>query len=196
VASTKTTTAKEWLNPLSDIPSAVAALNSGGVVAYPTEAVFGLGCDPHSESALDKIITLKGRDDKKGMIVIAANYIQLLPFLAFDAPHLRDKICAPDLPPTTWIVAAKATLSPRLTGGRDTVAIRITGHALAAALCSAFGGAITSTSANISSREPARSAAGVRGQFERGIDVIIDAPVGALAQPTRIIDARTDEVLR
>ncbi|MEM7206560.1 MAG: L-threonylcarbamoyladenylate synthase [Pseudomonadota bacterium] len=184
------------MTQLPDIAGAVAALRSGGVIAYPTEAVYGLGCNPHDERALDKIISLKGRDDKKGMIVIAADYDQVLPFLAADTHNLRDKICAPELLPTTWIVDAAASLSDLLTGGRDTIAVRITGHVTAATICASFGGAITSTSANISTHEPARSADQVLEQFNSGIDVIIDAPLGSLAQPTRIIDARTDEVLR
>ena len=177
------------------LTEAVSALHAGGVVAYPTEAVFGLGCDPHNESALQKLIALKGRDSAKGMIVIAADYTQLQPYLADHSNTLREKLCCSEIP-TTWIVSAAEALSPLLTGGRTTVAVRITRHSTAAALCTAFGGAVTSTSANLSGHSPARSGAEVRRQFANDAVTIIDEAVGKLSQPTRIIDARTNEVLR
>ena len=159
-------------------------------------AVFGLGCDPQNHSALEKIIALKGRDSGKGMIIIAANYDQLLFYLKNPGDSLKQKLLnEPDIP-TTWVVDATTHLSPLLTGGRDTIAVRITQHKIAATLCTQFGGAITSTSANLSGNEPIKSAAQITQQFPTGVDTVIDASVGTLSQPTRIIDARTNEKLR
>ena len=179
-----------------DFSSAVDALRAGGIVAYPTEAVYGLGCDPGNEEALAKVISLKGRDNDKGLIIIAADYAQLVPFLDTPDGTFRKKILAHLDTPTTWVVDAAPTISVMLTGGRNTIAVRVSQHPVAARLCREFGGAITSTSANLSGCEPARTADEVQEQFPAGIDTIIDAPVGTLSQPTRIIDARTGEVLR
>lgn len=181
---------------MPDLSDAVAALSAGGVVAYPTEAVYGLGCDPDNYSALEKIVQLKGRDADKGMIIIAAEFGQLAPYLKNPDNTLRDKLNREADTPTTWVVDAAERLHKLLTGGRSTIAVRITQHPTAAALSRSFGGAITSTSANPSGAEPARTAAEVLRQFPQGIDTVVDAAVGDLAQPTRIIDARTNERLR
>lgn len=182
--------------PSPDLQQAIESLRAGGIIAYPTEAVYGLGCDPHNEAALQKLLSLKQRDDGKGVIIIAADYRQLAGFIAPHTGALQQRLSTPAATPTTWVVEAAATLSPRLTGGRTTIAVRITDHPVAAAICRLFAGPITSTSANLSGSPPAKSAQAVRQQFPQGIDTFIDAPVGTLSQPTQIIDAHIGARLR
>jgi len=178
------------------LQAAVDALRAGAIIAYPTESVYGLGCDPLNESALQNLIALKRRDAGSGLIVIASDYAQIERFIAPHDEHLKRLLCEPVSTPTTWVVDAAEALSPLLTGGRTTLAVRITEHPVAAAICHLFGGPITSTSANSSGQPPARSAADVRTRFPRGIDLVVDGSTGKLDRPTKIIDARTGEVLR
>lgn len=176
--------------------AAVAALRAGGVVAYPTEAVYGLGCDPRDAAALERILALKGRPDSLGLILIASEFSQLAPFLAPLPPELEARATATWPGPVTWIWPCVPGLPAVLTGGRDTLAARVTAHAGAAALCHAFGGAVVSTSANRHGEPPARDAAAVRAAFPVGLDAVIDGPCGGHARPTEIRDVRTGAVLR
>lgn len=178
------------------LAAAVAALRAGGVVAYPTEAVYGLGCDPRDVAALDRVLALKGRPAALGLILIASAFSELAPYLVPLPPELEARASATWPGPVTWIWPCTAGLPPVLTGGRDTLAVRVTAHPGAAALCHAFGGAIVSTSANRHGEAPARDAAMVRAAFGAGVDVVVEGPCGGLARPTEIRDVRTGAVLR
>lgn len=176
--------------------AAVAALARGGIVAYPTEAVYGLGCDPANDGALGRLLSLKRRPADKGLILIGANLAMLEPWLGPLDAELRGRI-EPTWPgPTTWLLPAGADCPPLLRGAHDTIAVRVTDHPIAAALCNAWDGALVSTSANPSGRESAREAAEVRRLFGDRVQAIVDGPVGGRARPTPILDARTGQILR
>lgn len=179
-----------------DLAAACRALARGGIVAYPTEAVFGLGCDPANAHAVDRLLALKQRDRHKGLILIAADTEALTPWLAPLTPAIRARI-EPTWPgPVTWLLPAAPDCPTCIRGAHDTVAVRVTAHPVAAALCRTWRGALVSTSANRGGGEPARDAATVRRLFGDGLDVVIDAPVGGLERPTPIRDARTGATLR
>lgn len=180
----------------ADLTDAVAALRRGGIVAYPTEAVYGLGCDPQDAHALDRLLTLKGRSTAPGLILIASAFSQIAPFLAPLPPELEARATASWPGPVTWVWPAAPSVPATLTGGRDTLAVRVTAHPLAAALCHAFGGALVSTSANRHGAAPARDAAGVRAAFGAALDVVIEGDCGGLARPTEIRDVRSGAVVR
>lgn len=180
---------------------AVAALRRGGVVAYPTEAVYGLGCMPTAGHALQRIIDIKSRDAGKGMILIGADAEQLLPWV--DVAAFGGAVAfgaaldvATVTRPTTWIVPAAAACPDAITGGRDTVAVRITTHPVAAGLCVAVGSALTSTSANRSGRPPIRRPLPLRREFGADLDAIVATPVGTETAPSRIVDFASGTVLR
>lgn len=179
---------------------AARILANGGVVAYPTEAVFGLGCDPWDREAVARILAIKGRPVSKGLILIAADFIQLGPFLAPLAPDRRDEILASWPGPVTWVLPVRRTTPAWLTGRFATLAVRVTAHPLAAGLCRAFGGAIVSTSANRAGRPPARSVLalhrGLGGPAAGGIDLIVPGACGGADRPSIIRDGRTGRVLR
>ncbi|HEY1990849.1 MAG TPA: Sua5/YciO/YrdC/YwlC family protein [Gammaproteobacteria bacterium] len=175
---------------------AVETVRSGGVIAYPTEAVYGLGCDPLQHLAVRRIIALKQRDAAKGLILIASHISQLLPFMAELPAGVLPKLEASWPGPVTWVVPAAPTLPFWLSGGRSTVAVRISAHPIVAALCTALGMALVSTSANKSGQPPARTALSARMQLGEGLDYILPGAVGGLNKPTEIREALTGKVLR
>lgn len=179
-----------------DLSKAIAALHSGGVIAYPTEAVFGLGCDPHQEMALARIIEIKGRDTHKGFILIAASQDQLTPFLAPVQAAWQTQFDNAWPGPVTFVVPARHGTSQLLSGSRDTLAVRVSSHPLVQRLCREFGGAIVSTSANRSGQEPCRDTASTVKIFGSQLDAIVGGNVGLLTSPTRIIDVRSGALIR
>ena len=175
---------------------AAALLRQGGIVAYPTEAVFGLGCDPWNEIALDRLIGLKGRSEAKGLILVAADPAQLEPFVLPLEKAVRERLAATWPGPVTWIVHSRPGLPAALTGGRATVAVRVTRHPVAAALCREFGGALVSTSANRAGRSPARSPFQVRRVFGPRLDYILHGALGGRRRPSEIREASSGRILR
>ena len=172
------------------------ALAGGGVIAYPTEGVWGLGCEPLNRHACARILSLKRRPRAKGFILIASDFSQLKPFVqAMPGAKL-----APALKtwpgPATWLVPASAWLPQYLTGGRRTLAVRVTAHPAARALCAAYGGPIVSTSANISGHAPARTALQVQRQFGGALDYVVPGETGGLKGPTPIRDLVTGRQVR
>ncbi|MDD4965360.1 Sua5/YciO/YrdC/YwlC family protein [Halothiobacillus sp.] len=170
-------------------------VSQGGVIAYPTEAVFGLGCDPLDEIAVERILTLKQRDWRKGLILLAANLEQIHPWISLSSEELA-RISAHWPGPSTWVVPASQNTPDWITGGRDEVAVRVTAHPVAAALAQAANTAIVSTSANPAQRPPARSALAVRRYFDDRLEGILTGPVDTQAQPTPIRHWRTGDWLR
>ncbi|MBK5969736.1 MULTISPECIES: L-threonylcarbamoyladenylate synthase [Thiorhodovibrio] len=171
-------------------------LRSGGVLAYPTEAVYGLGCDPRNERALERLLALKQRSPDKGLILIAADYADLRPFVLELAPERMAEIFASWPGPNTWLLPARGDTSQLLTGRFDTLAVRVTAHPLAAALCRAFAGALVSTSANLASRPPARRAWQIGRRLDSKPDYGLVGDCGGRGQPSRIRDGRSGQVLR
>ena len=167
----------------------------GGVIAYATEAVFGLGCDPLNAQAVARILAIKQRDAAKGFILIAADISQLEPFMQIDQ-RMRTALLETWPGPVTWVVPASGGVPEYLTGGRDTLAVRVTAHPVARALCEATGLALVSTSANLSGHSPLRSPITVRRLLGKHVDYVVPGTVGGLKKPTEIRDARTGAVLR
>jgi L-threonylcarbamoyladenylate synthase len=175
---------------------AARVLRAGGIVAYPTEGVFGLGCDPLDPRAVRRVLELKGRSARKGLILIGSDFAQVRPFLLPPGRQLGRRLRADWPGPVTWVLPAAPGVPGWLTGGRDTLAVRVTAHPLAAALCRTFGRALVSTSANRSGAPPARSALGVRRLFGDSVDMVLHGPLGGLRGRTPIRDGTTGGLLR
>ena len=178
---------------------AVKVLQQGGVIAYPTEAVYGLGCDPKNLSAVKKILEIKQRKKEKGLILVAANFKQLKPYLLPLEKDIEKKLLASwknQNGAITWLVPAKKEVSEYLKGQFDTLAVRVSNHPVVKELCEMFNGAIISTSANIATKEAARTAEQVKQIFADKIDVIIEGETNVDALPSEIRDALTDEIIR
>lgn len=172
------------------------ALRDGGVIAYPTETVYGLGCDPLNLYAVEELLALKHRPMAKGLILIAAELHQLLPYIDVNESTLLDKLETPGTHPTTWVVPARPDTPAWLSGAHDSIAVRITSHPLAAALCSEFDGAIVSTSANPAGRPPAHTALAVRRYFGDRLDYLLHASRHANTRPSEIRELISDKVIR
>jgi L-threonylcarbamoyladenylate synthase len=178
------------------ILSAAKILQAGGVVAYPTEAVWGLGCDPFSEAAVNKILALKGRSASKGLIVIADCSDRFAPFLqGLDPEHLQ-RFKTTRAKPTTWLVPDNGTAGQWIRGEHSTLALRVTRHPLAAALCQAFAGPIVSTSANPQGLPAATTGDKVKIYFAEGVDFQTEGAVGDSGNASEIIDLVSGQVVR
>jgi len=175
---------------------AARLIAAGGVVAYPTEGVYGVGCLPTEDRAIRRILQIKRRSWRKGLAVIAASIEQLQPLVVLPAGGLHPEIAASWPGPVTWVLKARRGVSELITGGRGTIAVRITDHALARALCLRTGSALVSTSANYSGRPPARSALRVRRAIGREIDYVLAGPLGHQSRPTEIRFWQSGEILR
>lgn len=171
-------------------------LAAGGVIAYPTEGVYGLGCDPLNHEAITRLLTLKGRSPDKGLILIAASLEQLEPWLAPLSNTVRARLRRSWPGPVTWVVPAARRVPAILTGGRGSLAVRVSAHPVCRQLCEVWGGPLVSTSANRHGRPAARSALQVRRRLGRGVAHIVSGPLGGLAGPTTIRDALGNRVLR
>ncbi len=178
------------------IKEAVESLRQGGLVAYPTEAVYGLGCDPLNTGALERLLGIKQRSWEKGLILIAADFKQLQPYLAEIDKSLQENILASWPGPVTWLWPVAASVSRLLRGKHETIAVRVTAHPLAAALCRAFGAPLVSTSANLNGKPPARNAEEVRLQLGDLVDYVLEGAVGGLDKPSEIRDALTGKIIR
>ena len=173
---------------------AAEVIRAGGVIAYPTEQVFGLGCDPDCEAAIARILDLKQRSQQAGFILIAENLAQLHDWISPTATE-REQMLAPNRF-ITWIVTANPQASHWITGGRRTIAVRITQHPVAAALCHLSGTPLVSTSANRHGHPPARSVLSARCKFGRRVDCFVAGTTGVRGKPSEIRDARSGTIIR
>ncbi len=175
----------------------IEALQNNQVIAYPTEAVFGVGCDPDSESAVMALLELKQRAIEKGLILIADNYEQLKPYIDDNAltQEQRVRMFASWPGPITWVIPAKSTTPKWLTGRFSSLAVRVTDHPIVKALCVAYGKPLVSTSANLSGLPPCRNVEEVQEQFRNRI-AIVNGEVGGRKNPSEIRDALTGELYR
>ncbi|MGL4381335.1 MAG: L-threonylcarbamoyladenylate synthase [Vibrio sp.] len=183
---------------MDNLQQAVDALRSGGVIAYPTEGVFGLGCDPDNQTAMLRLLAIKQRSVEKGVILIAANYQQLQPYI--DETQLSAEQLAQVLAswpaPLTWVMPASRHTPSWVRGQFDTVAVRVSAHPLVQKLCVAFGKPLTSTSANLSGQPACVTQQQVIAQLGEHINVVVEGKTGGRSGPSEIRDARSLQVLR
>ena len=175
---------------------AARRIREGGIVAYPTEAVYGLGCDPWNGEAVRRLIAIKQRSENKGLLLIAADFSQIEPFVESLDDARMQSIRASWPGPVTWVLPARDATPGWLTGCRGTLAVRVTAHRIAADLCKYAGSALVSTSANISNRAPARTSLQVRLALDRQVDLVLVGRCGARARPSIILDGRTGAIIR
>lgn len=171
-------------------------LARGELIAYPTEGVWGLGCDPANREAVEALIRLKGRNADKGLILIAGSMEQAEPYLGQISPEQRRQLEQTWPGPVTWLVPNTGAAGEWIVGKHTTVAIRVSDHPLVQALCARFGGAIVSTSANPSGKAAARDSLRVRMYFGDQLAYILPGPLGGRDKPSQIRDLATNRVLR
>jgi L-threonylcarbamoyladenylate synthase len=184
--------------PLLSPIDAAPQLRRGAVLAYPTEAVWGLGCDPFDEAAVHRLLALKDRPVDKGLILIAAARAQLDGLLDWDAvPTARHAGIDASWPgPNTWVVPATARVPRWITGMHAGVAVRVSAHPVVIALCEAFGGPLVSTSANPAGAPAPSTLAAFDAGLRTRVDGIVAGETGGLDRPTVIRDALSGDALR
>jgi L-threonylcarbamoyladenylate synthase len=178
------------------IREAVRRLGEGGVVAYPTETVYGLGCDPFNAAAVLRLLDLKRRNIEQGLILIASDFSRLEPLLLPLTTKLRDRVMGTWPGPVTWTLPCLPETPIWLRGVHHSLAVRITSHPLARFLCETWNGPLVSTSANRHGTRPATSALGVRMAFDGELDYILHGAVAGTGRPSEIRDGTTGRVLR
>lgn len=181
---------------LEGIEAAATLLREGGVLAYPTEGVYGLGCDPDDPIAFERIFAMKRRPPEQGVLLIAADFEQVEPWIGNVPEPALERARAAWPGAHTFIFPRSARVPAWVAGGHAGIALRVTAHEPSAALCRAFGGPIVSTSANRHGEPPARSAAEIRAIFGDEPDGVLDAPLGGLDRPTPITDAVSGAIIR
>lgn len=182
--------------PLLDTAQAVELINAGQVIAYPTEAVYGLGCDPRNETAVRHLLALKSRHESAGLVLIASEFEQLGTWVTDVSPALLERAMRTWPGPVTWLFPRARGVPDFVAGKHDTVAVRITAHVPSRQLCSAFGSALISTSANPTTDPPARSVAEVRKYFGAGLAGILAGELGDGKKPSEIRDLASGHVIR
>ncbi len=167
----------------------------GGLIAYPTESCYGLGCDPRNRVAVQRLLRLKRRPQAKGLILIASSLRQLVPFIAPLTPQQIEKT-RPTWPgPHTWLMPAAENCPSWLTGKHHSVAVRVTAHRGAAQLCRGAGMALVSTSANLSGGKPAKNVRDCQRLFGNQVSVL-PGRIGRRRKPSTIQDMVSGEILR
>lgn len=179
---------------------AVHTLARGGVIAYPTESVYGYGCDPFNAAAVQRLLDLKQRPLYKGLILVAADLSQIQPLLTELTSQQRDQLQSTWPGPVTWLIPDDRGIIPCwVKGNFDSVAVRVSAHPVVSALCAAWGGPIISTSANRSGHEPARSEFPLRRErasYGLGADYIVPGRTPPNSKPTEIRDIQSGRIIR
>ncbi|MDH2997585.1 tRNA threonylcarbamoyladenosine biosynthesis protein RimN [Pasteurellaceae bacterium LFhippo2] len=175
----------------------IEKLKQDQVIAYPTEAVFGLGCNPNSEQAVRSLLKLKNRPEEKGLILIAPNTELLLPYI--DQTKLSEtewqRFEQISDQAITWVMPANPNTPKYLTGQFDTIAVRLCQVPAVVDICDATGFALTSTSANLTTLPPCRTAQEVISQFGEDFPVV-DQPTLGRTSPSEIRDIFSQHIFR
>jgi L-threonylcarbamoyladenylate synthase len=156
------------------VARAARAVLAGGVIAYPTEAVFGLGCLPENRAAVERVLAIKRRSWRKGLLLIGSDLAQLERFVVLPSGRRRKDVIASWPGPVTWVLPATRHAPSWISGGR----------------------ALVSTSANVSRRSPLRDLRVLRRELGLEVDYVLAGALGGLAKPTVIKDGRTGKILR
>lgn len=177
--------------------SFLLGLENGEVFAYPTEAVFGLGCDPDNEQAVQRLLALKKRSVDKGLILVANTYSQLLPYVDDKLIPMdkRTEIFSSWPGPITWLLPASAKAPVWITGDSKLIAVRVSRHPIVQQLCEWAGKPLVSTSANVSGAEPAKTAGEVIQQFADKV-LLVEGEIGGRDKPSEIRNGLTGQIIR
>jgi L-threonylcarbamoyladenylate synthase len=178
------------------VDRAARALLAGGVIAYPTEGVFGLGCIPESRKAVEKLLAIKRRSWRKGLLLIAADLAQLEPWVLLPRGPRGAEVLASWPGAVTWVLEARREVPRWIRGKHSTVGVRVSAHPLVRALCRRAGHALVSTSANRSGHPPLRRLLAVRRALGSELDYALPGALGGACAPTVIRDGQSGQILR
>lgn len=180
-----------------ELAAVCQVLAHGGIIAYPTEAVWGLGCDPDNKEAVQRLLQLKERPVEKGLILVAANTAQIASLLTPLRLQQRQQLESTWPGPVTWLIPDTQNLySKWVKGDHESVAIRVSAHPVVQQLCQAFGGPVVSTSANKAGEPEIRDRSELERLFGDTIEYIVPGELGAAGSVSQIRDLITGAVLR
>ena len=177
------------------IREAVRQLEHGGIIAYPTETIYGLGCDPFNAAAVLHLLALKQRSIQQGLVLLASDFAQFKPLLLPLNPATEKRVTKTRPDATTWVLPCIPEIPAWLRGNHTSLAVRVTRHPQAASLCKQWGGPLVSTSANLHGKQPANSPLAVRKAFNGKIDCILHGDRGS-GRPSEIRDGISGKILR
>ncbi len=178
------------------IEESAKLIASGKIIAYPTEAVYGLGCDPHNQKAVHRLIEIKQRPKTHGFILVASDFEMLQAFCADIDPKQQDKIMATWPGPYTWIFPKSSRCPAWLCGEFDSIAVRVSAHPVVKSLCVACNTPLVSSSANLHGEPPLKTPQEVMAIFGSNIDGVVEGELGSSLKPTSICDAVSGKILR
>ena len=173
----------------------VRALSRGAVIGYPTDTIWGFGCNPFDPESVARILQIKQRPADKGLILLSSRLEYCDTFVDLDQAQ-RDLVQLPTERPTTWLVTASDACPPWIRGNHATVAIRITDHPLLSYLCARLQSPLVSTSANQTGKSTARSALQLRRQFNDQLDLVVTGFDTGGARPSEIKSLASGNLLR
>ncbi len=174
---------------------AIKTLKRGGVIAYPSESVYGLGCDPYNLEAVSDLLSVKHRSYKKGLIILVSDIEQASRLIAPLSNQQKQRIQNHTGRATTWLVDKSARTSPLLAGTHAKLAVRVTTNPVAKKLCEMMQGPIVSTSCNRNAKPTSQSVAIIRNKFYLPLAQIVSGPCGGEAA-SRIVDLESGQILR
>jgi len=185
------------LSTIKDADLIIQILQQGRLIAYPTEAVIGLGCDPDNEDAVHNLLALKKRSVDKGLILVAKTYSQLLPYVddAKIPMYMRTEIFSSWPGPVTWLLPAAKQAPKWLTGDSNFIAVRVSQHPVVGQLCELFGKPLISTSANVSGGQSAINAQQLYQQFDKSL-LLVDGTLGGANKPSQIRHGISGQTIR
>lgn len=176
------------------IRHAASLLHRGGIIVYPTDTIYGLGCDPLNMAAVQRIADIKQRPPGKSLIVLAHHTEQLAGIVSPE--QLNSHLANHDQAPTTWVLPADDHCPPWLRHRDGTVAVRLTDYPLVARLCKQFGRGIVSTSANLSGTKPLQRKLDLRRVFRPCVDTILHCNTAGTGKPSTIKHYSDQRILR
>ncbi|MEO9943746.1 MAG: Sua5/YciO/YrdC/YwlC family protein [Paraglaciecola sp.] len=182
---------------IKDSELILETLLQGGIIAYPTEGVLGLGCDPDNEEAVFKLLKIKNRPVEKGLILVAKTYSQLLPYIddARIPMDMRTEIFSSWPAAITWLLPASKHAPKWITGDSDYIAVRVSQHLVVGQLCELFNKPLVSTSANVAGTQPALNAEQLNRQFSEP-PVLVEGELGGNKKPSQIRHGMTGQIIR
>ena len=176
---------------MNGLDEALVDLKQGKIIVYPSEGVWGLGCDPVNEEAVYRLLKLKNRPVSKGLILVGSKLEQMKPYININ--KYKAKLITKWPGPHTWIVPSRTTPF-WIRGNYDSVAVRVSNHPIIREICNKFEGVMVSTSANMKGKTPVTTQQEVEELFE-GLS-IVEGSLGTLNSSTPIQDIQTDKWIR
>ncbi len=177
--------------------TAATAVANGGIIGYPTESVYGLGCDPFNFEAVSRLLTIKRRPEHKGLILLAADINAVEPLLGELTPKQQQHLKETWPGPVTWLLPDPMGLIPDwIKGSFDDVAVRVSAYRPCRELARRCGGLLVSTSANHSQCEPLKTYQGVIQQFALELDAVVCGKVEGRSRPSEIRSIENLKVIR